>query len=271
MLPFAHRGVFGSLLVALLLPNGAAGETAREILDQVVAVSRSREPKDLTQTLRMTNFVRDERIFARELETSTKFYPDDASKVVTYFLAPADIKGVAFLAWQEPGREDVQWLYLPKTHRVRQIGAPQRRESFQDSVFTYEDLELFAEMIDWTEKDAKSRIAREREILDGAACVVIELEPLRDDVSYGRFLLWIHRPDSTLRRAELYDRTDGELMKKSTFSKFRAVGRLPVAHEIQAENVRTGLRTVLEISETRIDEGIDEEVFTPWHLERASR
>lgn len=259
----------GFLLTVCMTP--AFGETAREILDEVTAVNKTREPKDVTQSLKMTN-VRSDRVdFVRELETQTKFYSDESSKAITFFIAPADIKGVGYLVWINLHKAGVQWLYLPKLHRVRQIGPAMRGQSFQETVFTYEDIELFAKMSKWTESDATSRLLRSDESVDGVPCVLIEEVPKSAEVSYGRFLLWLHRGDATLRKSELYDRSDGSLAKTARFSDFVTLGRIPVARHIELANVKTDLRTIVEIFETRFDQGLDEEIFTPQYLERASR
>jgi len=256
------------LLGFLLFGQIASADGARQILDELRAASRAREPKDLTQTLRMTNFRNGALELVRELETSTKFDGDGSSKSVTFFLTPFDIKGVGFLAWNDPHKTDEQWLYLPKLHRVRVIGPAMRQQSFQDTVFTYEDLELFEEMAEWTEDDASSRLVASAESVDGASCVVAELTPKHANVSYGRIVVWIHRPDETIRKTEFYDRADGSLWKTARFTDFTRAGNLPIARRAELENGRIGFRTLVEVIDTRLNEGLDDEVFTPWHLER---
>ena len=256
---------------SLLFAQTASADGARRILDELRAANRAREPKDLTQTLRITNHRNGALEFVRELETSTKFYGDGSSKTVTFFLAPFDIKGVGFLAWNDPHKTDEQWLYLPKLHRVRVVGPAMRQQSFQDTVFTYEDLELFEEMTEWTEDDASSRLVAAAESLDGAPCAVAELTPKRAGVSYGRIVLWIHQPDQTIRKVELHDRADGSLWKTARFTDFARVGNLPIARRVELENDRIAFRTLVEVIDTRSNEGLDEEVFTPWYMERATR
>jgi Outer membrane lipoprotein-sorting protein len=261
--------IITALLVATLGNQSAAlGDTARQILDDLRVANRAREPKDLTQTLRMTNLRNGATEFVRELETSTKFYGNGSSKTVTFFLSPFDIKGVGFLAWNDPHQNDEQWLYLPKLHRVRLISPAARRQSFQDTVFSYEDLELFEEMREWTEDDAESRLIAPAEPLDGAECAVVELAPKRTSVSYGRIVVWVHRPDQTIRKAELYDRSDGTLWKQARFADFTEVGKLPIARHVELENGRIALRTAIDVIETRLNDGLDDDSFTPWHMDQ---
>lgn len=254
-----------------LVPATAGAETARAILDQVIAHNRERRPEDIVQTLRMTHSVEGRTIFTREMETWTKLYPDDTSKIMTFFIAPADIKGVSFLGWHDPRLDDVQWLYLPKLRRVRQIGPQARQRSFEGTVFTYEDLELFEEMTEWGDGESESRLVERRELHDGVPCVVIDIVPRSHmNVTYGRFRVWIHRPDATLRRTDLFYR-DEQLFKRALFSDWKTVEQIPVAHRIELADVRRDVRTALEVEETRLNQGLDEEQFTPMYLERASR
>ena len=266
--PLVGRLLPACLACAFFLAPLAFADGARQILDELRAATLAREPKDLTQSLRMTNLRNGTVELVRELETSTKFYGNGSSKNVTYFLSPLDIKGVGFLAWSDPHQADQQWLYLPKIHRVRLIGPAMRQQSFQDTVFTYEDVELFKEMSKWTEEDVASRLASAGDPLDGVPCVVAELTPRRSDVSYGRIALWIHRQDETIRKAEFYDRADGKLWKTARFADFTQIGDLPIARHAELENGRIELRTVVDVIETRLNEGLDDDAFTPWYMER---
>jgi hypothetical protein len=260
--------LLSTLVGALALPGAACADSARQIIDELRAANRAREPKDLSQTLRMTNLRNGATEFVRELETSTKFSGDGSSKTVTFFLSPFDIKGVGLLAWHDPRQTDQQWLYLPKLHRVRLIGPAARQQSFQDTVFTYEDLELFEEMGRWTDDDVSSRLVAASEPLDGVPCAVAELTPKRASVSYGRIVIWIHRAEQTIHKSEFYDRADGTLWKKARFTDFTRVGDLPVARHFELENDRIALRTAVDVIETRLNEGLDEDSFTPWHMEQ---
>jgi outer membrane lipoprotein-sorting protein len=256
-----------ALCLAVAL-SSARAETAREMLDQAKAVNDAREPKDVSQKTKMTlvDTRGGERV--RNLEIYGKNYGHRTRKGITFFLAPPEVKGVGFLSWSYPDKDDDQWLYLPELNRVRQIGGASRKQSFQGSDFSYDDLQLFDDIRDWTEKDAASKLLREGEVADSVPCAVIELTPQGKQYEYGRFVLWLDRKDSTLRKIEFYDKKDGALVKTLTFSGFATIDNIPTAHRSEMANVKKGTKTTIEVSEVRYNRGLADEVFTQRTLER---
>lgn len=256
------------MLCAVLAPALAPAESAREMLDQAKAVNDAREPKDTSQRTKMILIDSRGGERVRDLEVYGKNYGHRTRKGITFFLSPPEVKGVGFLSWSYPDKDDDQWLYLPELKRVRQISGATRKQSFQGSDFTYDDLELFDDIRDWTEKDAASKLIREGEIVDGVPCAVIELVPQQKEYEYARFVLWLDRKDSTFRKIELYDKKDGALAKTLTLAGFETIGRVPTPRRIAMTNAKKGTKTILEVSDVRYDRGLSGDVFTERTLER---
>jgi len=61
-------------------------------------------------------------------------------KYYTYFHAPADVRGTAFLVWKYPDKDDDRWLFIPAIKLVTRIAAKDNQSSFVGSDFTYEDV-----------------------------------------------------------------------------------------------------------------------------------
>lgn len=260
--------VIGAALAVTLIGAAARAETAREILDQAKAVNDSRQPKDTSQKTKMTlvDSRGGERV--RELDIYAKNYGHRVRKTIMFFLSPPEVKGVGFLSSSAPGRDDEQWLYLPELKRVRQISGASRKQSFQGSDFSYDDLQLFDDIREWTESDAASKLVSDGEVIDGAPCAVIELTPQGKSYDYARLILWLERKDATYRKLELYDKKDGALVKTLSLSKFATVDNVPTAHRIEMANVKKGTKTLLEISEVRYNRGLADDQFTERTLER---
>jgi outer membrane lipoprotein-sorting protein len=252
----------------LLAPAISRAESAREILDQAKAVNDAREPKDLSQKTKMklTDSRGGERV--RDLEVYGKNYGHRTRKGLTFFLTPPEVKGVGFLSWSYPDKDDDQWLYLPELKRVRQISGSSRKQSFQGSDFSYDDLQLFDDVRDWTEKDAASKLLRDAEVVDGLPCAVIELTPQNKAYDYAKFILWLDRKDATFRKIEFYDKKDGALLKTLVLGDFETIDKVPTAHRIEMTNAKKGTKTTLEASEVRYNRGLGDEVFTERTLER---
>ena len=59
-----------------------------------------------------------------------------------FFLSPADVKDTGFLTYDydEEGRDDDQWLYLPALKKTKRIASGDKSGSFMGSDFTYADM-----------------------------------------------------------------------------------------------------------------------------------
>ncbi len=246
----------------------AHAETARQMLDAAKAVNDAREPKDVSQKMKMilVDSRGGERV--RDLEIYGKSYGPRTAKALTFFLSPPEVKGVGLLAFSYPDKDDDQWLYLPELKRIRQIAGSTRKQSFQGSDFSYEDLELFDEIGDWTEKDAASKLLKEGDLVDGVPCAAIEITPQGKAIEYSRFVLWLDRKDSTIRKVEFYDKKDGQLLKTLALSSFETIDGLPTARHLEMANAKKGTKTVMDLAEVKYNRGLADEVFTERVLER---
>src|SRR5262249_52002246 len=143
-----------------------------------------------------------------------------------------------------------------------------RKQSFQGSDFSYEDFEIFDEVRDWTEEDAASKLVRDGDVVEGVQCAVIEMVLQNKPYDYARLLLWLDREDSTFRKIEFYDKGDGAWVKTLTLGRFATIDGIPTAQRVEMVNAKKGTKTVLDLSETRYNRGLTDEVFSERTLER---
>jgi outer membrane lipoprotein-sorting protein len=245
----------------------APAVTAREVLDKAKALDdTTRNWTDRTQ--KMALVIHDARggERRRELQVYNKRYPNDEDKALSFFLAPAEVKGTGFLQWAHKKQDDDQWLYLPEFKRIRRITAQLRDESFMGTDFSYRDLEILGEIQDWTEDDAPSELTGE-ETVAGTACHVIAFRPAQEGMTYGRIVLWMDRERLVARKMDFYDR-EGTLVKSLALDEVRDVGPIPTAHKLEMRNLKKGSRTVVELTDVRYDAGLGDDLFTQRQLER---
>src|SRR5262245_51259040 len=160
-----------ALLAAFALVVPALGaETARQILDRRKALDDGERHWD-DRHERLTFHILDRRggERTRDLELSEKRYPGDERKTILFFLAPPEVKGTGFLAFNHKAKAADQWLYLPELQKVRQITSSTRTQSFVGTDLTYRDLDILTEMPSWTEDDAASTL-HDPATIDGVAC-----------------------------------------------------------------------------------------------------
>ena len=256
-------------LALLLLPAPGGATTARELLDRVKALDdTTRHWTDRTETLTLviTDAHGGER--KRELQIQNKRYPGDEDKALSFFLAPPEVRGTAFLQWNHKHADDDQWLYLPEFKRTRRITAQLRDESFMGTDFSYRDLEILAEFQRWSEDEAASSLTGE-EPVDGNPCQVIALRPHQEGMIYGKLVLWLDRDRLVVRRMDFFDKDD-KALKSLSFGDLRDIGAVPTAHVLEMHNLEKGSRTRVTVSEVAYDKGLEDEVFTQRSLERGA-
>lgn len=264
----AFIGLLACMLFSLPAGPAAAGGRAREVLDRAKQLDDTvRHWTDRVEHMVLHIYGRRGGERVRELVIYRKRYGGGEEKAVSFFLSPAEVHGTAFLAFSHPHRADDQWLYLPALKRIRRITARGKDQSFMGTDFTYRDLDILNEMRDWKEKDAPSRLLREDSV-GGVAAYVIELRPRREDIPYGRIVMWMGKDDLVARKLELYGRDSGELEKVLSREDVRKIGAIPTPHHLEMRNLKRGSRTVVELSEVRYDQGLADDLFTQRQLER---
>jgi outer membrane lipoprotein-sorting protein len=166
------------------------------------------------------------------------------------------------------GKSAEQWLYTPELQRVRPITASIRNESFVGSDLSYHDLDVITELPSWTEADARA-VLRNEEPIDGVTCHVIELTPQREGIGYRKIVTWLGKDDFFARQIEFWG--DGTAPHKRIRQRdIRAVGAIPVAHEILIETPAANTKTVIKVSDVAFNQGLEDDLFVQRALERGA-
>lgn len=246
-----------------------ASETARQLLDQAKHLNdTTRAWKDREQKLALDIFDGRGGERRRELLMRTLRGQGGEDRTITVFQSPSEVAGTSFLQFAHKDRDAEQWLYLPELKRVRQITSRTKDQSFMGTDFSYRDLELLTDVLEWSEEEARSSLVR-TETIDGSEAAVIELVPLRKDVGYKRIVIALSRPDLSMRRMEFFgaEETPKKVLR---LDRIETVGVVPTAHHLEMVQPAAGTRTLVEVSDIRYDQGLPEELFTQRSLERAA-
>ncbi len=261
-------------LVPLLLALGASAvattsvaEEGRDILDRVQKLDRS-ERGWRDRTRRMEIVIHDRRggTRTRDLEMRTLRAASRNEKILAVFETPPEIRGTALLQFQYRDRDADQWLYLPELRRVRKITSSVKDESFMGTDFSFRDMELLTDALEWTATEANARLLGGTEV-EGRAAHRIQLTPTQRDIGYERIVVVLTADDLVLRSMEFYG-TDPEPLKKLALGRIEPIGAIPTPHEMVMRQPAEGTHTVVEISQVRYDQGLDEDLFTKRSLER---
>lgn len=188
---------------------------------------------------------------------------DTGRKLLWLFESPAEIAGTGFLAWQEPPANDEMWVYFPGQRRVRRISPDLRREQFQGSTFTYEDLTTVF-YLDYEGHHA----LRGEESCGAGTCRVIETELPEGRFVYRKLRTWIRDHDHLPERIDL----EGAAVTKH----LRVLGTeviegIPTIVEAEMTSDGDGYRTIVRYSDVDYDRGLGDEQFTVGALERKGK
>lgn len=185
------------------------------------------------------------------------------TKKMMFFTYPGDVKGTGFLTWDydQIGKEDAKWLYLPAMKKTRRIsGSSSKTDYFMGTDFTYDD--MGSRHID----EDKHTLLRE-EMKDGHKCWVVESVPVDKHEIYSRKVTWIRQDCLVAVCAEYYDKLN-KLHRLLTISEIKKIQDFWTICKMEMKNVQTGHSTVIEVKNTQYDVKIDKDLFTVAKLEK---
>ncbi|MDA3958676.1 outer membrane lipoprotein-sorting protein [Oceanispirochaeta sp.] len=161
------------------------------------------------------------------------------------------------------GRDNNMWIYLPAVRRIKRIALDNSGGGyFMGSDFTYNDLI----------SNAYNKLEFERledQVIEGNDCYVVKAwgaNPRdRQEHGYG-YTISYHRKDNYLMiRRDFYDLSD-HLLKIYTTGNFLDLYPYIYPTEITMENVQTGHKSILSVTDVSTDE-IPDRYFTPRFLQ----
>lgn len=186
------------LLILLASPWSMAAEpelTGEQIVDR--AVDRNAMGFQAGQA-QLSFVIEDSKKERRErrLDIKSKKIGGLGRTLVT-LLAPAEVKGQAFLFAEQAGEDDV-WMFLPAFKVTRRIEGGQKDGSFLGSHFTYADLES---------RDLKqgvyARLPDEKIGKTDVYVVDVTSKP-KAESSYGKVTIWVRKSDFIPMRVRFF-------------------------------------------------------------------
>lgn len=136
-----YRWLFVLLVMTMVLsavPASADDPKARAIMEKVDA----RDDGDhQTADMEMTLIDKNGHQRKRSIRSFSKDMGDDTYRLM-FFREPADVRNTGFLTYdyEDPDRDDDQWLYLPALRKTKRIASSDKSGSFMGSDLTYADM-----------------------------------------------------------------------------------------------------------------------------------
>ena len=123
---------------AFVFPEKVYALSAREIMEKV----NERDDGDRSiSEMEMILIDKKGKKRIRKIKTYGREIGKDSQSLM-FFLTPADVKNTGFLTfdYDESGKDDDQWLYLPALRKTKRIAAGDKSGSFMGSDLNYSDM-----------------------------------------------------------------------------------------------------------------------------------
>ena len=123
--------------VVIMPQDGRADDAkARDIMQKVEARN---DGDHMTSQLEMILIDKNKKERIRKIKSFTKDKGKDTHRLM-FFIHPPEVKNTGFLTYdyEDPEKDDDQWLYLPELRKTKRIAASDNSASFMGS-----DLNLF--------------------------------------------------------------------------------------------------------------------------------
>ncbi len=211
--------------------------------------------EDMTADLTMTLINSSGKERVRTIKQFSRDFGEIEKKIM-FFVKPADVKNTSFMTWgyDEEGKDDDQWIYLPALKKTKRISSDSKSDYFMGSDFTYDDLG------DRHPTQDTHTILREEE-LNGEACYVVESIPKDEDYMYSKTITWIIKDKWIGLKKDFYDE-DEDLLKTLTVEKYEDIKGFLIISHTEMKNVQKEHKTIMELKNIKINTGISKSKFT---------
>ena len=252
-------------LAPFATPARAEPLTGRQIMERVDARNDGdREQRDMEMRLIDKNGS----TRTRQLRMWRRDVGEDVQSIL-FFVTPADVKDTGFLTYDydDPNKDDDQWLYLPALKKTKRIATGDKSGSFMGSDFSYADL---------TERNLANydyRLIREDEV-NGVKVWQVEATPNTpkeiEETGYTKSVYVVRQDNDVMVRAISWLRRGGR-MKYYEVKRLEQIDGIWVATEMHMSTRKddtTLHKTVLKLENVRFDQPIDESRFSVRQLEK---
>ena len=265
-----------SLMLAILAPLtvtidpvGAADDPqARAIMEKV---DDRDEGDNRTGDMQMVLIDKRGKQRVRRIATFLKDKGEDTYRLM-FFLEPPDVKDTAFLTYDydDPDRDDDQWLYLPALRKTKRIATSDKSGSFMGSDLNYADM---------TSRDLEDydysfyEKGKESEVRGNKVWVLWSIprsKEVIDETGYEKSLLFV-RPDIDMVVRVIHWVKDGGYLKYVDLRKVEEIDSIWIATDTlvtKKKGKNIVHKTILTLENVRFNQDLNFDLFTIRRLEK---
>ena len=254
-----------TFVISIVPATFADDPKAREIMEKVDARD---EGDNQTSDMEMILIDKNEKKRIRRIHTFSKDKGEDTLKLM-FFMHPADVKDTGFLTYDydDPEKDDDQWLYLPALRKTKRIASSDKSGSFMGSDLNYSD------MTSRNLEDYDYTLKKEMDV-KGVKTWLIESIPRTKDVieetGYKKSLLFVRQDNYFIIRAVHWEK-DGGYLKYMDVRKLDLIDGIWVGTEryvTKKKAKKTVHKTILKLSNVKFNQDLDYDLFTIRRLEK---
>jgi outer membrane lipoprotein-sorting protein len=236
---------------------GAAGPDAKALVTKMKDTLEPAKSSARTVTLTITNEGTSSQVVLGQARTAA----GGGNKVLTVVLAPAELRGMAYLIQEQPaGPNDKIWVYIPAIGRVRTLVSPEAYSAFLNSDYTYSDLGFVS---------LRSKYgAVKEETANGAKAYAVETIP-PSSWYYSRIVSTIAADSSLPIERKFYDPANA-LWKDEKFEKTAVIDGVPTVMTSTMDDVQAKSRSTLDVQDVKYNVDIPAELLEPKGLVKAA-
>ncbi|MDM5271388.1 outer membrane lipoprotein-sorting protein [Sulfurovum sp. zt1-1] len=184
----------------------------------------------------------------------------NGDKSLIHFIYPLDIKGTKLLSFEQIGKDDKQWLYMPALKRIKRISSRNKSGSFMASEFSYEDISSQNYKNYTYSGDAK--VVKK----NNTSYFKVVRIPKDQNSGYSKQIVYIDSSTYLARSGEYYDKL-GKLLKEVEFLQYKKIDGVYRIQKINMQNIQNGKSTMLIWDEDQINIGLGEADFSKKELQ----
>ncbi|MCI5223223.1 MAG: outer membrane lipoprotein-sorting protein [Candidatus Electrothrix sp. AR4] len=204
----------------------------------------------------------------RKIHSFTKDFGEDTHRIM-FFSHPPDVKDTGFLTYDydDPTKDDDQWLFLPALRKTKRIASDDKSSSFMGSDLNY------ADMTSRDLEDYDFTLLKEQE--DGGHKVwLIQSLPKNaeviDETGYEKSIVFVRQDNFYVVKAVHWVR-DGGYLKYFDVKKLEQINGIWVSletHVTKKKGKKTVHKTILKMENVVFKDEMSKDIFTVRRLEK---
>lgn len=241
------------ILLSLIAGLAAQPPSGNSVLDKIIDLMN---PVNARGIMKQTIETTSGQLRTFEYET---FAGNKGENQLMRYRAPGRVKGNAMLMTDF---SDNIWMYNKRTNRVRKLASHAKKQKFEGSDFTYEDM---GSGDSWS-ADYIPKITGSEKI-EGEKCWLLEMTPKTEDLSYSKMVIWSRTGDLFPVRIDYYDK-NGIFAKSLLMEDIRNIEGILTPFKMIMKNHLEKTQTLMEYVEVTYDITFEKNFFSERNLKK---